>query len=575
MSWQFSPFAFILAVATVILAGFTLFAWQRRRTPGIIPVLVIFAAATAWSAASACSLASTDLATSLLLNDIAYPAVVSIPVAYLLFALWYTEQDLRPSRLFVSLLSVIPALSVILVWTNDLHHLYYAGFAASAGPRDSLVWTVSHGPLFWITATYSFVIVLAALILFILRYRTVGTLFRAQISLIVAAGLLPVIAMFFDILDLDPVAGFDLTSIATPVAFGISGFALIAATLNFELFSLQPLTHSLLVSTMKDGAVATSADGRITLINPAASAMFGVTEDEAVGRPLAGLAPGLDRSLSPPATPLAEGNEITLATGSPVRIVEVQAVVIPSDGGNDNGTILTIRDVTDRKNAENALRKANRQLNLLSGIVRHDIRNKLTPIFIWLDLAGSPEGGGDAMDLSRIRESAEGIGKLIDFTQEYQDLGVAAPSWQDVGDTLDDAWRQLDCRDTRLVDESRGVEVLADRLFERVIFNLLDNAHRYGGDGMTTVRVHCHETGNGLCLVCEDDGIGICADDKQRLFTKGFGKNTGLGLFLTREILSITGIAITENGMPGAGARFELTIPPGAYRFPDTGTETG
>jgi signal transduction histidine kinase len=49
----------------------------------------------------------------------------------------------------------------------------------------------------------------------------------------------------------------------------------------------------------------------------------------------------------------------------------------------------------------------------------------------------------------------------------------------------------------------------------------------------------------------------------ERIFEQGFGKNTGLGLFLSREILAITGITITENGVPGKGARFEITVPRG------------
>jgi len=71
----------------------------------------------------------------------------------------------------------------------------------------------------------------------------------------------------------------------------------------------------------------------------------------------------------------------------------------------------------------------------------------------------------------------------------------------------------------------------------------------------------------GLTILCEDDGVGISAGDKKKLFTRGFGKNTGLGLFLSREIFAITGITITENGEPGKGARFEITVPKGMYRF--------
>jgi len=563
MSWQYSPLALVLAISAVLLGSFTLFAWKRRHIPGIIPVLVLFAAATIWLGTSAFSLAHTDLTTAISMDRLAYPAIVTIPVAYLLFALWYTEHDNRPSRLFLALLFVIPVLSVCLVLTNDFHHLYYTGFSAIGGPRNSLIWTFSRGPLFWITASYSFVLILTAFLLFVLRYRKVGTLFRTQIYLILAAGSVPFLATLFYIFDLGPDPGFDWT----PVTFVISGFALIAATLNFELFSLQPLTHSLLVKTMKDGVVATNADGRITLINPAGTALLGVSEDEGVGRQLARCVPGLARFVAPAGTPGVEGGEITLpARGSP-RIYDVQTVTIPSEGYHEGGHILTFRDVTDRKNAETAFRKANCQLNLLSSIIRHDVKNKLTALFIYLDLASDQDvGNGQREDLAKARGSAEGILTLVDFTQKYQDLGVAAPSWQNVGELLKEAVGHLDCSGVRTVDDTRGLELLADKLFERVIYNLLDNALRYA-HGMQTFSVRYALKDGALVLYAEDDGPGVPAGEKKRIFERGFGKNTGLGLFLVREILGITGITIRESGEPGKGARFEMTVPPGAFRF--------
>jgi len=116
--------------------------------------------------------------------------------------------------------------------------------------------------------------------------------------------------------------------------------------------------------------------------------------------------------------------------------------------------------------------------------------------------------------------------------------------------------------------DPKNLEIFADPLFEKVFYNLIENALRYGGTDMKTIRVSSQESDASLTIICEDDGIGITAEDKKRLFTKGFGKNTGLGLFLTREILSITGITITENGTLGKGARFEIIVPNGAYRFP-------
>jgi signal transduction histidine kinase len=116
-------------------------------------------------------------------------------------------------------------------------------------------------------------------------------------------------------------------------------------------------------------------------------------------------------------------------------------------------------------------------------------------------------------------------------------------------------------------DLPAGTEVFADPLVQKVFYNLIDNARRYGGSGMTKIRFFSSETDNGLILTCEDDGEGIKGVDKKRLFERGVGKNTGLGLFLSREILSITGIFISETSVPGTGARFEIVIPNGAYRF--------
>jgi len=111
-----------------------------------------------------------------------------------------------------------------------------------------------------------------------------------------------------------------------------------------------------------------------------------------------------------------------------------------------------------------------------------------------------------------------------------------------------------------------GTEIFADPLIVKVFYNLMDNAVRYGGK-ITNIRFTEQESGDDYLIVCEDDGEGIPAEEKEKIL--GFGKNTGLGLFLAREILLITGITIRETEEPGKGARFEMTLPKGAYRFAD------
>jgi signal transduction histidine kinase len=123
----------------------------------------------------------------------------------------------------------------------------------------------------------------------------------------------------------------------------------------------------------------------------------------------------------------------------------------------------------------------------------------------------------------------------------------------------------VDIKKIRVQSDSEGFEIYADPLLERVFYNLVENAILHG-HRVSLVRISARESPAGLDLALEDDGIGIPDPDKTRIFTKGFGKNTGLGLFLVKEILSITGIEIEENGEYQHGARFVMHVPKEMYR---------
>jgi PAS domain S-box-containing protein len=239
-----------------------------------------------------------------------------------------------------------------------------------------------------------------------------------------------------------------------------------------------------------------------------------------------------------------------------------------SDAGVFAGTRVSNRDITDRKRVEEALALASKKLNLLSSITRHDILNQLMVLhgYLEMDLEDTSEPGLRAHIEHEII-AAKTIQHQIEFTREYQELGMKAPVWQNIRESLLQAAANLPIGPVRVSVDRSDVEVYADQLFGKVFYNLLDNALRYGGEKMTTIQVSSHEDDDSLVIIFEDNGAGIPAEDKNKLFKKGFGKNTGLGLFLSREILSITGITITENGIPGKGARFEIRVPKGMYRF--------
>ncbi len=245
-----------------------------------------------------------------------------------------------------------------------------------------------------------------------------------------------------------------------------------------------------------------------------------------------------------------------IAKGTPIQYHDSPAI------------LLLLIDITERKLAENALALANKKLTLLSSITRHDINNQLTVLMGYLSILKNKQPDPALNEyFVKVGTAAQRISSMIQFTGEYEKIGVSTPVWQDTRTLVDTAVKQAPLGQIIIKNDlPAGMEVFADPLIVKVFYNLMDNAVRYGGK-ITTIRFSAEEYDGDQIIVCEDDGEGVPAEEKEKIFERGFGKNTGMGLFLAREILDITGITITETGEPGMGARFEMMVPKGAWRI--------
>ena len=253
----------------------------------------------------------------------------------------------------------------------------------------------------------------------------------------------------------------------------------------------------------------------------------------------------------------------------------VRAIIFPLNDrhGKPQRFVFMHEDITEQKLVEEALRQANKKLNLLSSITRHDITNQLTVLRGYLTILEKTQPGPTLNEyFLKVNTATKRIAAMIQLTKEYEEIGVHAPAWQDCRKLVDTAARQAHLGQVVVKNDlPAGTEVFADQLINRVFYNLVDNAVTYG-DKITTIRFSVEEHNGDCVIVCEDDGNGVPDDEKEMIFNRGFGKNTGLGLFLSREILSITDITISETGDPGKGARFEITVPKGMRRIAGKGT---
>ena len=250
-----------------------------------------------------------------------------------------------------------------------------------------------------------------------------------------------------------------------------------------------------------------------------------------------------------------------------VIFVENSATLLRDEQGNPTGILGVSRDITERKKMEDALKQSNQKLRLLTSLTRHDILNLISSVNGFLELARSETDTEKARYyLTRCKEAGDRMEVTIGFTREYENFGIVSSGWVNVSTLIRSAWSEFSPSEIRLESQiSPSLEIFADPIIRKVFSTLIENAIRHAQD-ITYIRF-ADQIREGECIIiCEDDGIGIPVAEKEHIFEHGFGKHTGIGLFLSHEILSITGLSIRECGEEGKGARFEIIVPEGKYR---------
>lgn len=222
------------------------------------------------------------------------------------------------------------------------------------------------------------------------------------------------------------------------------------------------------------------------------------------------------------------------------------------------------QDITDYLDDQIKIKEISRKLKLLQTITRHDVMNVITSIKGYMYLLDEEEGAADA---DRIKTTINGLLKriedLIHFSREYEQIGVHSPAWQNVS-------RILTAIHPSGIPVNSSVPadlaLFADPMLDHVFDNLYRNAVSHG-DQVTSISCFMEKEADGIRIIWEDNGVGIPPENKEKIFTLGFGKNSGFGLYFISEVLAMTGISITETGTYGKGARFEISVPPGMFRF--------
>lgn len=539
--------------------------FNYRRLPFAKHFILVMLGMALWSVNYAFEIGFQDIWNKYLFARLEYLGIAFTPVAWFLFAAEYSGIGRQFARKYDKVLYFISCIAILLMLTNNVHRLHFEYFYLDDSGKFPLL-IFNHGPFFWIFYFYSFVLLMLGIFLFFKQFVRLTAPYGTQAGIALTAACVPILGNILHLADIGPFESLD----PTPFSFAVTGLILFWGTIQHEFLNIIPIARENVIESMNDGYIVLDISNSIVDINKAALELAGKTKKEVLGKNFNCIfGEGVDILDHTP-----EGNfgrEISLKIGSETKFFTVSISPLMTRDDAD-GKLVMIHDITEIYRYQEALKQANKKINLMSNITRHDILNQVNVLSGYTELISEmlpPDVRGDpriSKYLRNLNKGIETIHSQIIFTKDYQELGVVSPTWQSIYNIANEAAFAFSGQGIRFSIEDKGLEIYADPLLKKAFYNLFDNARAHGGH-VSEIYVSSHIAGESVVIEVKDDGIGVSPGMKELIFEKSVGKNTGLGLFLVKGILSITGMEIIETGVEGEGANFEIKVPPGNWRI--------
>lgn len=537
----------VLIAAAVLAAGsVAALAWRQRPEPGATSLAVLMSAAAWWSATYLGEFLAGTLPGTLLWARLQWFGSVALPVAWVVFALEYTGRDRYVRPRIVAGLSVLPAITLVLVWTNDTHHLV----------RESATLVEQHGYLvlestwelwFFLIVGYAYLLATVGSLLFVQLAVSSSFLYRSQAAALLVGAAMPWLSHLVYLSDFVPWAGLDLMAIS----FSGSGVALLFALSRGKLLEASPaasrLAGEFVLEGLDDGVVVVDSRGYVVDLNPAAAAVLGVGTADVVGRPAVAVVPGYED------TTAETESEVSIEVADATRYLDVRVSVLEDYHDRAVGRAVVLRDVTER-------RRHRQRLAVLHRVLRHNLRNEMTVIRGHAERLGSGGADGDTIDHAAVIEERAahllGIGeKAAEFERlAARDDGTAVRLDAAITDAVRSARHEHPGTTFEVGDLPPAA---CGAPIETTVRNLIENAaeHNTASDPAVTVGATI-EDGTARITVA-DNGPGIPSVELEVLETDSetpLRHGSGIGLWIVNWTVEILGgtVEFAENDPTGS-----------------------
>lgn len=203
MEFQYITYSLLLIFSSLISIFLSWSAWKRRKVNGALYLCLLFIFVTEWSLTSALEISSTDVVLKIIYAKLSYIGMILIPPLWFLFTLDYTQNQEVIKKPRVIILFLIPIFIIYLALTNDWHGLIWPKITPLY-TAEGLFLIYQHGPASIFSVIYSFILILAGLVMVGQNLFKTSHLYQKQAMLIFLAALIPLLSNSIYIANLYP-----------------------------------------------------------------------------------------------------------------------------------------------------------------------------------------------------------------------------------------------------------------------------------------------------------------------------------------------------------------------------------
>ena len=585
MSWKFTPIVLPLLIALLIAIFVLVYVWQRREMRGARPLLPLMTGIVIWLISSTVEGLFFDYASRLFWVNVQYVGIVMVPTAWFMFSMVYTDRAAFLSRRNLTLLLVMPIITLLLVWTSTWHSLFRISLSLNTSGTYP-VWEWEPGLGFWLHTIYSYIMLIAGTVIMLQAYRQSSHLHRRQIGIMLIGAIVPWIANILFVVVRSSVIDY------TPIAFLISGSMVAWGIFKAGLVEITPIIRKRVIDEMQDGMLVLDEQNRILEANPAVLDMLGVKED-VLGQPIVQVMARWPESLRQFRGKEMAQAEISLPLASQeTRHYQISLSPLHDKKGQRTGRLVMVHEITRQKQTEASLKRAkevaeaaNRAKSTFLATMSHELRTPLAAIIGYSELIQEkselwgyekivPQLGkigtaahhlnsliGDILDLSKIE--ADRI-EIVKSTFSIPTL---------ITEIIGTVQPQIDKNDNilevSLADDLGNMQTDRTKM-RQILLNLLGNAAKFTHNGTIWLTVCRDEVLNCILFTIKDTGEGIPEEMLAKIFQPFVQVNSsftrvhggsGLGLAISSRFCQMLGGTIEVTSKLEKGTTFLVKMP--------------